>query len=111
MLGCHGQRILKGQCPAWECARESPRCSPCEPDKSQQLVCGAWDTQHQPDTEAEQAAELVMTKGVISRHMVTHTAPLSLSRHAEKNPEPDTDRSQETLQVHSSHPSPKGSKK
>lgn len=47
-----------------------------------------------------------MTKKVISRHVVTHTAPLSISRHAE-TPDPGSDRSQETLQVHSNHPSQK----
>lgn len=47
-----------------------------------------------------------MTKKVISRYVVTHTAPLSISRHAETL-DPDSDRSQETLQVHSNHPSQK----
>lgn len=99
MLGCHGQQALKGQRPARECAGGSSRCSPCEPDKSKQLVCGARDTRHRPDRKAEQAAELVMTREVVSSH--PHSSPQHLK--AGRNPRCR----QETLQVHSSHPSRK----
>lgn len=50
------------------------------------------------------AVELVMTKEVIYRHMVTHTPPLIISRYAE-TPDPAPDGNKETLQVQYIHPS------